>query len=116
MGKAVLAEFTESELMAYLNRVELKAIARNTITERSVLLNQLADIKRKGYAVDDSEGEDDVYCLGVSLYLNGESYGAFSISVPFYRISADIEREIVHAILKTKSNILRELQQNNVFI
>ena len=57
MGKAVLAELPESELMEYFNRVELKAFTKNTITDRDVLLKQLQDIKRQGYAVDDSEGK-----------------------------------------------------------
>ncbi|HDR7794294.1 TPA: IclR family transcriptional regulator [Bacillus luti] len=116
MGKAVLAELPESEVMDYFNRVELKAFTKNTITDRDVLLQQLQDIKRQGYAVDDSEGEEDVYCFGVSLYLNEQMYGAFSISLPNYRVSPTTESEIVSAILTTKKNILRELQQNYVFI
>ena len=80
------------------------------------MLKQVQDVKRNGYAVDDSEGENDVYCLGVSLRMNNQTYGAFSVSVPSYRISPAVKDEIVQAILKTKENILRELQQNYVFI
>lgn len=116
MGKAVLSEFPENEIIDYLNRVELKAITENTITDCDVLLRQLQDIQRNGYAVDDNEGENDVYCLGTSLRLNNQTYGAFSVSVPSYRISPEVEAKIVQAILETKENILRELQQNYVFI
>ncbi len=116
MGKAVLAEFSESELMGYLDRVELNAITKKTITDRDVLLQQLEDVKRKGYAIDDNESEEDVYCLGVSLHLNGQTYGAFSVSVPTYRISPSSEKQIVQAILEERGNILRELQQNYIFI
>jgi DNA-binding IclR family transcriptional regulator len=48
--------------------------------------------------------------------MNNKTYGAFSISVPSYRITPAIKDEIVQAILKTKENIQRELQQNYVFI
>ncbi len=116
MGKAVLSEMTESEILAYLNRVELKALTESTITDSETLFKQLEDVKRNGYAIDDSEGEKDVYCLGVSLVMNNQTYGAFSVSVPSYRISPAVKDEIVTAILKTKENILRELQQNYVFI
>jgi DNA-binding IclR family transcriptional regulator len=116
MGKAVLAEMPESEVSAYLSTVELKALTETTITDPETLLKQLEDVKRNGYAVDDSEGEIDVYCLGVSLRMNNKTYGAFSISVPSYRITPAIKDEIVQAILKTKENIQRELQQNYVFI
>ncbi|MEH7112392.1 IclR family transcriptional regulator [Neobacillus niacini] len=116
MGKAVLAEMSRDEIAAYLNRVELKAFTKTTITDHDTLLEQLNDVKRSGYAVDDSEGENDVYCLGVSLRMNNQTYGAFSVSVPSYRITPIIKDEIVQAILKTKENILRELQQNYVFI
>jgi DNA-binding IclR family transcriptional regulator len=116
MGKAVLAEMTDSEKLGYLTRVELKTITENTITDSAALLKQLEDIKRNGFAIDDSEGEKDVYCLGVSLHMNNKTYGAFSVSVPSYRISPEVKDEIVRAILKTKENIQRELQQNYVFI
>lgn len=116
MGKAVLAEMSEDEVAVYLNRVELKAITKTTITDHDTLLEQLQDVKRNGFAVDDSEGENDVYCLGVSLRLNNQTYGAFSVSVPSYRITPAVKDEIVQAILKTKQNIMRELQQNYVFI
>jgi DNA-binding IclR family transcriptional regulator len=116
MGKAVLAEMSESEVLAYFSRVELKALTETTITDSEALVRQLEDIKRNGYAVDDSEGEKDVYCLGVSLRMNNKTYGAFSVSVPSYRISPEVKDEIVQAILKTKENIQRELQQNYVFI
>jgi DNA-binding IclR family transcriptional regulator len=96
--------------------VELKAITETTITDSEALLKQLEEIKRNGYAVDDSEGEKDVYCLGVSLVMNNQTYGAFSVSVPAYRITPQVKNEITQAILKTKENILRELQQNYVFI
>lgn len=116
MGKAVLSEMSEDEKLAYLNRVELKVLTENTITDQDTLLKQLQDIKRDGYAIDDSEGERDVYCIGVSLRMNSQIYGAFSVSVPHYRISPKVKEEMVQAILKTKENILRELQQNYVFI
>jgi DNA-binding IclR family transcriptional regulator len=116
MGKAVLAEMPESEVFAYLGRVELRALTDTTITDKETLLRHLEDVKKCGYAVDDSEGEKDVYCLGVSLVMNNQTYGAFSVSVPAYRITPEVKSEIIQAILKTKENILRELQQNYVFI
>lgn len=116
MGKAVLSEMPESEIEAYLSRVELKPITETTITNPENLLKQLEDVKRNGYAIDDSEGEMDVYCLGVSLVMNNQTYGAFSVSVPAYRLSPEVKDQIVQAILKTKENIQRELQQNYVFI
>ncbi|GHI00087.1 IclR family transcriptional regulator [Neobacillus kokaensis] len=116
MGKAVLAELPENQVIDYLNRVELKAITENTITNPEVLLKQLQDIKRNGYAIDDNEAEKDVYCLGVSLYLNEQTYGAFSVSVPSYRITPLVEADMVKHLLKTKEYILRELQQKYVFI
>ncbi|ULT56091.1 IclR family transcriptional regulator [Neobacillus drentensis] len=116
MGKAVLAELPENEVIDYLNRVELQAITENTITNPNELLMQLKEIKRNGYAIDDNEAETEVYCLGVSLYLNEYTYGAFSVSVPSYRITPEVKEDIVQKLLKTKDSILRELQQKYVFI
>lgn len=116
MGKAVLAQLPENKVEDYLNRVDLKALTKKTITNRDELVKQLQDVRKNGYAIDDNESENDVYCLGVSLHMNHQTYGAFSVSVPAYRITPEVEADIVQSILKTKENILRELQQNYVFI
>jgi DNA-binding IclR family transcriptional regulator len=116
MGKAVLAELPENEQIDYINKVELKPFTENTITDRETLLKQLQEIKRNGYSIDDNEHEQDVYCFGVALSLNNQVYGAFSVSLPSYRLSSVLETEVVKSVLKTKELILRELQQNYVFI
>ncbi|EEM55777.1 MULTISPECIES: IclR family transcriptional regulator [Bacillus cereus group] len=116
MGKAVLAEFSQQDLESYLTRVELNPVNENTIIDPHVLKETLKEIKQIGFAIDDAEYEEEVYCIGVSLTLNGQTYGAFSVSMPKYRVTEDLKKKMIQLILETKQNILNELKQLHVFI
>lgn len=113
MGKAMLAMFSEEELEAYLDRVELVADTPNTITDRDVLKEEVKKVKESGFATDDEENDLDVICIGAALVIDNKIYGAFSVSTPKYRF----EREkTIEKVLETKKNLLAELSRTNTFV
>jgi DNA-binding IclR family transcriptional regulator len=112
MGKAMLAAFSDEELAAYLDRVELVADTPNTITDRDVLKEEVKKVKESGFATDDEENDLDVICIGAALVIDNKIYGAFSVSTPKYRF----EREkTIEKVLETKKNLLAELSRTNTF-
>lgn len=116
MGKAILAEESETEVDRYLDRVELKAYTANTITNREVLKDELKLVREKGYAFDNSEEQIEVFCIAASLSLQGNIYGAFSVSMPAYRRTVELEEKVIRAIMETKSEILKELTQLHFYL
>lgn len=80
-GKAMLAFVSEAELQPILQRLELPALTENTITAKSKFREQLALIRRQGYAVDDEENEVGIRCIGSPIFDHaGRLSGALSIS------------------------------------
>ncbi|NLJ89436.1 MAG: IclR family transcriptional regulator [Clostridiales bacterium] len=116
MGKAVLAIMSDDDINEYLDNIDLRAYTDKTITNKEELLKEIKDIRKNGYAVDNEEYEEDVYCIGVALSLGSQIYGAFSVSVPVYRITTEESENIVKEMLKTKININRELEQHYLFL
>ncbi len=73
-GKVLLSQMPQGELLRLMNAVTLEKIARNTITDRDELIQEIANIRRKGYAVSYSELVE----------------GAASVSVPIRNYSQPV--------------------------
>lgn len=67
IGKSILAWLPEEELRAIVARTGLPARTNRTITELPVLLQHLALVRRRGFAVDLEENEADVRCIGAPV-------------------------------------------------
>ncbi|OYD06705.1 IclR family transcriptional regulator [Paludifilum halophilum] len=85
IGKALLSCLTEEELGQFFAETELKPFTPQTITRREELLQNLEEIRSKGYAVDKGEHEEEVRCMAIPLQHQNKVYGAVSVSAPRYR-------------------------------
>ena len=110
MGKAILASFTPEERKAYLDQVEFIPNTEYTITDREELEKEVERIQERGYAIDDREAEDNIYCVGATFKVPGDSnYYAFSISSPYYQMDGERHDYIVSELVKTKTVIEYQL-------
>lgn len=66
-GKVLLAYQSQSFIDDIL-RTDLKKYTETTITDRGRLLEELASIRRLGYAVDNEEGFRGINCLNVPVF------------------------------------------------
>lgn len=88
MGKITLSQYDDKQLAHYFSQVELTKLTPHTIINEKQLRQNLAEIKAQGYSIDDEENQPDVYCIGFSIATENKIYGAFSISIPKYRVEA----------------------------
>ncbi|WP_312727354.1 IclR family transcriptional regulator [Enterococcus sp.] len=109
MGKAVLAEFDTPQVEEYLAATPLTAYTENTITNQLKLKKELEQAKENQVAFDDEEMEQEIYCIGASLIKDQEIVGAFSISLPKYRLTPEYKRTLIDAIIATKQQIEQAL-------
>ncbi len=105
MGKAVLAELPESAVDHYLETVELVPYTEETITNPLKIKKELQDIKVRRVAFDDEEVEKDIFCVGAAIVKEDKILGAFSISMPKYRVDPIQQEKMIQAIIKTKEEI-----------
>ncbi|GAA0913096.1 IclR family transcriptional regulator [Nonomuraea longicatena] len=81
LGKALLAEMTDAEVLELVGRVGLPRRTGHTITDADTLLAHLKTVRELGYAVDDEEDADGVFCIGSALRDHtGACAGAVSIT------------------------------------
>lgn len=88
LGKIILASLRPDQLKRFLERVELKPSTKKSITDPSVLLKEIAEIRRSAIAFDDGEFNPEVRCLAVPVYnFTGDVVGALGISGPIWRMT-----------------------------
>ena len=91
LGKIILASLRPDQLKRFLERVELKPSTPKSITEASVLLREIAEVRRSAIAIDDGEFNAEVRCIAVPVYnFTGDVIGALGISGPIWRMSDQV--------------------------
>jgi DNA-binding IclR family transcriptional regulator len=100
LGKAMLAHEPSEAARAFYEAHGLPAHTPQTITTWEVLSGELAKIKRRGYALDNTEHEPDVMCVAAPVWNHrGEVVGAISVAGPAERIDMLIaEKTLIYKV------------------
>lgn len=99
VGKAILAQHDEREVVRLLQRTGMPARTTRTITSPQAFCRELERVRHAGYALDDGEQEFAVRCIAVPVP-NYPLY-AISISGPTSRITDDLVKAAVPELLRT---------------
>ncbi|QJU56312.1 IclR family transcriptional regulator (plasmid) [Herbiconiux sp. KACC 21604] len=87
-GKVLLAELPLAELHRRYPRKELTGGTDGAVHTRTALERELAEVRERGYAVNDSESEAGLCAVSVALRdVGGLAVGAVSVSGPSARMS-----------------------------
>lgn len=100
VGKAILA-FQPPETVERIAADGLLAFTANTITTTEALLREIAEIRARGWSVDDEEHQPGVRCVGAPIRDQmGRVFAGVSISAPAWRIPksdiAGLAQIVVH--------------------
>ncbi len=81
VGKAILAFLPEDKVQEILAQSGLPAYNEHTITGMEALREELHTTRKRGFAIDNSEHEEGVFCLGAPIFNEqGEPFASCSIS------------------------------------
>jgi DNA-binding IclR family transcriptional regulator len=81
MGKAILAEAPPQRAGTLLGTAPLTAFTDHTITERTVLFEQIEEVRRQGYATSIEENLPGVHAVGACVRnAQGQAIAAISIA------------------------------------
>ena len=109
VGKSILSTLPREEVEKIWQNTQVKAFTPNTIVELPALLEQLEQVRRDGYAMDNEENELGVRCIGAPLLgLGGKAIGAVSVSAPLSRMDDQRVAQLVVHLLETKEQISRQ--------
>ncbi|WP_436520164.1 IclR family transcriptional regulator [Actinoplanes sp. HUAS TT8] len=89
-GKLMLATLAPADREELLDRTGTPAVTPSTVTDRSVLLRQLRQVRGTGLAVEVNEFQPDLSCLAAPVNdAAGRFVGAVAVSLPTARMRAD---------------------------
>jgi IclR family acetate operon transcriptional repressor len=108
VGKAMLAQLPAADVLALLVRTGMPAYTEHTYTEADALLQHLATIAKRGYALDESEQELGVRCLAVSVP-GAPTPAAVSVSGPEGRLTKEAVARIAPVVQRIAETLGKEL-------
>ena len=108
VGKAVLAQLADATVLEIVGRVGLPPATEQTITDPQALLDELAEIRARGYAIDDGEQEIGVRCFAVAVP-GAPTPTALSISGPAARVGYDFAEKAVPVLHRVAAALSKEL-------
>jgi DNA-binding IclR family transcriptional regulator len=89
-GKALLSQLSADRADEIVDQWGLPQKTENTITDRERLLDELDEIRERGYSVNREEQLDGVKAVGVPVTgPNDEVLGAFSVASPANRLTGE---------------------------
>ncbi|GAD53020.1 transcriptional regulator, IclR family [Halarchaeum acidiphilum MH1-52-1] len=112
-GKVLLAEKPEERVDEIIDRWGLPALTANTITDRTVLKEELDRIRERGYAINDEEQREGLRSVGAKITKpDGSVLGSLAVDGATYRLTDEqIEEHTVRELFDTIDQIETELEQ-----
>jgi DNA-binding IclR family transcriptional regulator len=110
VGKALLADFTRAQLDSLIAEHGLERLTDHTITRSERLEEELAIVRRQGYALDNEECESGVRCVAASVRdFSGKAVACISVSGPVTRMDSEKVSRCAEVIGSTADIISRRL-------
>lgn len=111
VGKAMLAQMGDQEVSEIWEHSNVRALTEHTITDYERFQEEIREIRRRGYALDNEENEVGVRCIATAFETPAaDGRYAFSISAPAGRMNDARIRELAAYILKIKAKLMKEWQ------
>lgn len=109
-GKVHLAYLSEEERERVLPE-ELRPFTKHTITDKERLVQDIEQVRERGWAIDNEEYEEEVRCTASPVFdYTGKLVGALSISGPSFRLTEEgLLQIIVPAVKRGAEEISQKL-------
>lgn len=110
MGKAILAHFPNEMVEQIIKEHGMEALTPNTITSLAELKVDLANIRQRGYAINDIENNEGVRSVAAPIFDHREEVvGAISISASIISLTVDKIDSYGKEVSKTANEISQKL-------
>ena len=110
LGKAILANMSESERLAYLDETDLIAYTPNTINDRQSLVEDLVQTRARGYSISRMEILPHQAGLGAPvLDISGRAMGAISTRLNVEDLDTDYMTTTAEHLMRTAHQISMDI-------
>lgn len=111
-GKVLLSDRPKAEILQLYETRPLKVYGKNTITNMSDLLEELENVHRQGYAIDNEEHYEGVRCVAAPIRTGGRIKAAVSITGSVFSMTMErINTELIQLVKTTANEISSELPE-----
>lgn len=109
-GKAILAFMPPEVVEEHLAGCVFTRLTRNTIPDRERFLEELALVRKRGYALDNEEFEEGLRCLAAPVHdHSGAVAGAVGIAGPSFRMSGARLSQLSRAVMEVAAGLSEAL-------
>ncbi len=106
LGKVLLAALEADAVEAYLRQATFRSRTPNTITDSDALRRELAEVIRRGYALDDEEVSPGLRCVAAPIRTAaGTSVAALSASGPKAEFEGPNLQTLVEAVTSAAADL-----------
>ncbi len=100
LGKALLAWRDDDEIRERIEKMDMKKLAPNTVTDPEALFAQLVAARSRGFTEEVEESEAGVRCMATPVFNHlGSPIAAISIGFPLFRFDENRKDEITELLL-----------------
>jgi len=107
-GKAMLAWIGEARLRDHFPQAELPRFMNRAPIQRSALVQELAEVRRRGFSIDDESVREGVYCFGAPVFdASGQAVAGVGVCLQ----KAMLDPQVAAQQSETVMRVARELSQ-----
>lgn len=111
IGKTILAFMPEKNASELINNLNTIAYTENTITDKQALRDQLAQVRKNGYALNLAEFSDRAYCVAVPVFVGDEPKYCIGITgFSDFRADPDNFARIIETMKHASRTITRDFK------
>lgn len=102
LGKTLLAGLSDAEIARRLARVELEGFTDQTITHFGALMENIRQIRARGYGEDNEEFVVGCKCVAMPVRdPRGQTVAAMSVTVPTPRLTSALTSDIHRSLSRS---------------
>ncbi|AJH00181.1 IclR family transcriptional regulator [Clostridium beijerinckii] len=110
VGKALLAAYPEEKIKKILSKNPLFNKTEFSNTTLDSVLQDMREIKSRGYSIDNREDNTEMYCMGAAIYNQlGNPVASISVASLYNSMSEERKNSISTALTETAMQISRKL-------
>ena len=114
-GKAILAELSDREIDAVAKECGLVSRTKNSITKLAELKTELEHIRKVGFATDDEEDAQGIFCVGATFFDHfGKCIGAISATGVKTDLSESQVASLGKLVIKHADQLTKELHGRKI--
>lgn len=110
IGKTLAAYENVEVIKEWYSREPIRALTKKTITSLDKILDDLAKVRERGYAISDEEYASEAFGIGAPIRdPNGKVWAAISIGAPKIRIDQAKIKQYATLLVETANTMSKDL-------